>query len=487
MSSWRQAGLYLASSISSAALGFAATALFTRLYAPAEYGVYFSANAVGGILSAMLFTWVRLSVLRIEARQDGSDIRATALICYGVSAAFLVVLGPLLHVVLHLTWTVAFGACLFAGTIALFELQLEILRARQSVRAFALASTARAVLMMIGGCILAGLGFGGLGLSLAIGFAYAAVSLGLAPAVWKGPVAGFDLSAARAMARFGVPATLSALALALHAVTDRLFIIHLLGHAMGGQYGVAADFTRQLVLVPTVALGSALVPAVIARHAAEGVAGARRQLVTTGEMLLGLLLPLVVGLALVGPQLAEVMLGEQFRETAAVLIPILSFVWLCQALSQNYVHMAFHLSGRSGGMVTQSVLSLAVNFTVIVPATWWFGITGAAGAVLTAEAVGLLAGFALARRDFDLPFPAGGVARVVGATAAMALAVWIVGRLVPPSADPLLASLALAGRVLAGMVVYGLAGLVLDIAGIGTQLSRRFGRDAALRAAGGRP
>ena len=487
MNSWRQAGLYLASSVLSAALGFASTALFTRLYAPAEYGIYFSANAVGGILSALLFTWVRLSVLRIEARRDGSDIRATALACYGGSAAFLLVLGPVLHVALHLTWAVSAGACIFAGTIALFELQLEILRARQSVRAFALASTARAALMMIGGCALAGLGFGGFGLSLAIGFAYAAVSLGLAPAVWAGPVAGFDATAARAMALFGLPATLSALALALHAATDRLVIIHLLGNAMGGQYGVAADFTRQLVLVPTVALGSALVPAVIARHAAEGNEGARHQLVTAGEMLLGLLLPLVVGLSLVGPQLAGVMLGEQFRETAALLIPILSFVWLCQALSQNYVHMAFHLSGRAGGMVTQSVLSLAVNFALIVPATWWFGVTGAAGAVLTAEFVGLVAGFALARRAFDLPFDVGSVARVTAATAAMALAVWSVGRFVSPSAGALLGPIELAARVLVGMVVYAVAGLALDVAGLGTQLSRRLGRGATLRPEGGRP
>lgn len=487
MSSWRQAGLYMASSILAAALGFAATALFTRLYAPAEYGLYLTANAVGGILSAMLFTWVRLSVLRIEARRDGSDIRATALGCYAASATLLVVLAPLLHYAAHLPWEVSAGACIFAGTIALFELQLEILRARQSVRAFALASTARAALMMLGGCALAGLGFGGLGLSLSIGFAYAAVSLGLAPAVWAGPVAGFDVGAARAMARYGLPATLSALALALHAATDRLFVIHLLGNAMGGQYGVAADFTRQLVLVPTVALGSALVPAAIARHAAEGVEGARRALVTTGETLLGLLLPLVVGLSLVGPQLAMVMLGERYREAAAVLIPILSFVWLCQALSQNYVHVAFHLSGRSGGMVTQAVLSLAVNFALIVPATLRFGVTGAAGAVLTAEFAGLVAGFVLARREFDLPLDVGSVARVTAATAAMALAVWCIGWVLPPAPDAWLAPVELAARVLVGMAVYAVAVLLLDIAGIGTQMSRRFGRSTALRAQGGRP
>lgn len=483
---WRQTGLYMLSSVGGAAVSFAGTALFTRLYSPVDYGVYITANALGGIVSAMLFTWVRLSVLRVEARGDGSDVRLTALTCYAGSAACLALLAPLLRYAAGLPWTVSAGACLFAGTIALFELQLEILRARQRVGAYALASAGRAVLMVGAGFAIAGVGLGGFGLSLSIAFAYAGVSLGLAPAVWSGSVAPFDRAAARAMLRFGLPATLSALAMALHAATDRLFVTHLLGVAAGGQYGVAADLTRQIVLVPVTALGSALVPAAIACHAGEGVAAARRQLAASGEMLLGLLLPLVVGLSLVGPQVAALVLGPRFQDAAATLIPVLSFVWLFQAVSQNYVHVGFHVAGRSSGMVAQALVSLAVNFALIVPATLWFGILGAAAAVLAAEAVGAVAGFFLARRHFPLPFAAGGLARVVLATAVMAAAVRCVGFALPASVAAVPAG-ALAARVVTGVVVYGAGVVLLDLAGVGSALGRRLGRGDARLHQGGFP
>lgn len=485
MKFWRQTAFYMLSSIAAAALGFAGTALFTRLYAPAEYGVYLTANAVGAILSALLFTWVRLSVLRIEARGDASDVRVTAFGCYAGSALFLAVMAPALRFGAGLPWAVVGGACLFAGTIAFFELQLEILRARQRVGAYAMASSTRAALMLVAGATAGWAGLGGFGLSLSIGFAYATASLALSPAVWAGPVAGFAPSAARAMLRFGLPATVSAIALALHAATDRLFVIHLLGDAAGGHYGVAADFTRQLILVPTAALGSALVPAAIARHAAEGVEGARRHLASGGEVLLGLLLPLVVGVAMVGPQFAMVMLGERFREEAAALIPILSFVWLFQGLTQNYVHVGFHLSGRSGGMVMQSLVSLAVNFALIVPVTIRYGVMGTATVVAVAEMAGTVSGFLLARRHFALPFDVPSVARVMAATAVMAAAVWCAGRLLPASVDAVPAA-ALALRIGAGVAAYAVAAVALDLAGLGAMLGRRLGRSVTLRPEAGR-
>ncbi len=483
MTVWRQTGLYMLASVGGAAVAFAGTALFTRLYAPADYGVYVTANALGGVLSAMLFTWVRLSVLRIEARGDGSDVRLTALACYAGSAATLAVLAPALHAVGGLPWAVSAGACLFAGTIALFELQLEILRARQRVRAYALASAGRAVLMVGAGSAMAASGFGGFGLSLSIALAYALVSLGLAPAVWSGPVARFDPAAARRMLRFGLPATVGALALALHAATDRLFVTHLLGIAAGGQYGVAADLTRQLVLVPVTALGSALVPAAIASHAAGGAAASRRNLAAAGEMLLGLLLPLVTGLSLVGPRLAAVMLGARFQDAAATLIPVLSFVWLFQAVTQNYVHVGFHVLGRSGGMVVQAFVSLAVNFALIVPATLRFGIVGAAVAVLAAEAAGTVAGFGLVRRHFPLPLDPATLARVAAATTAMAAAVWGVGTALPARLAELPAA-ALAAQVVTGVAVYAVAAVALDVAGLGAAFGSVIGRAAARRCEG---
>ena len=454
----RQAAVYMASNVATAVLGFSCAAVFTRLFTPADYGVYLVANSVGAILSALLYTWVRLSVLRLEAQTEASDVRATALGCYAASTGFLAVAFPVLLVVFRLSWPEAVGACLFAATIALFEMQLEMLRAKGLVKRYALGAAIRGLLMLLLGVGFNLLGFGGFGLSLAIALAYVLGSAVLAPAVWRRPLAGFDRVSARAMLTYGLPATMSGLALALHAATDRLVVTTMLGHATGGQYGVAADFTRQLILVPAMALGSAVVPAAVRAFSTGGPDAARRHLAESGELMLALLLPAAVGLSLTGRDLASVVLGEQFRDTAALLIPLLSFVWLFQAISQNYVHLSFHMTGRGRGMMWQSLVSMAANVALIVPLTYAFGLMGAASAVLAGEIVGVLAGFWFARSVFALPLEPRRIGRVAGATALMALAVHLAGHLVPEAG--------LAGlltKVTVGIVSYAAGALLLNV------------------------
>jgi O-antigen/teichoic acid export membrane protein len=474
----RHAAVYMVSNVTTAVLGFACAAVFTRLFSPADYGVYLVANSVGAILSAALYTWVRLSVLRLEAQTEEADVRATAFGCYAASSGLLAVALPALLLVFRLSWPEAVGACLFAATIALFEMQLEMLRAKGQVKRYALGTAVRGFFMLLLGVGFHQLGFGGFGLSLSIALAYVLGSAVLAPAVWRRPVAAFSRPAARSMLTYGLPATMSGLALALHTATDRLVVTTMLGHATGGQYGVAADFTRQLILVPAMALGSAVVPAAVRAFSTGGPEAARRHLAESGEVMLALLLPAAVGLSLTGRDLASVVLGEQFRDTAALLIPLLSFVWLFQAISQNYVHLSFHMTGKGRGMMWQSLVSMGANLALILPLTYAFGLMGAASAVLAGEVVGVLAGFAFARSSFALPVEPRRIGRVVGATALMALAVHLVGRFLPEAG-----AVALGAKVATGVAAYAIGALLLNV---GDGLRRLSAFRAARMAAGRR-
>ena len=455
----RHAAVYMVSNVVAAALGFACAAVFTRLFTPADYGIYLVANSAGGILSAALFTWVRLSVLRMEAQTREADVRATAFGCYAASAVLLVVAYPVLRYAVGLPWQEAFGACTFAASIALFEMQLEMLRAKGMVTRYAFGTGLRALFMLGLGVAFNALGLGGFGLSLSIALAYLAGSAVLASGVWRRPVAAFDRDTAMLMLAFGLPATMSGLALALHAATDRLAVTYFLGRAMGGQYGVAADFTRQLILMPAMALGSAIVPAAVRAFAVHGPEAARRHLAESGEVMLALLLPAVVGLSLTGHDLAMVVLGANFRDTAEILIPILSFVWLFQALTQNYVHVSFHMTAQSRGMMLQALVSLAANFTLIAPMTMAFGIVGAALAVLAAEMIGMVAGLFFARKHFALPLEPRRIARVVGATTLMAVAVHLTGQAMPEDG---IASLVV--KIVVGLASYGVGAALFNVA-----------------------
>src|SRR5438270_2225724 len=83
----RHASHYLSSSIVSAALGLLSVVVFTRALSDAEYGIYVVGTSTAGILSAILFAWIRLSVLRFQSEGRAVDIRTTALLAYALAAS----------------------------------------------------------------------------------------------------------------------------------------------------------------------------------------------------------------------------------------------------------------------------------------------------------------------------------------------------------------------------------------------------------------
>ena len=74
-------------SVVAAVFGFLSTATFTRLLSPDDYGVYVIGVGIAGFVSAILFTWVRFSVMRLQSEGGERDFRGTALAAYGMSVA----------------------------------------------------------------------------------------------------------------------------------------------------------------------------------------------------------------------------------------------------------------------------------------------------------------------------------------------------------------------------------------------------------------
>ncbi len=457
----RQASSYMVAHGVSAVLGFSAIIIFTRLLSPEQYGIYVVGMSVAGIVNAVLFDWVRLSVLRYQSEGEGADIRLTAFASYGVSAA----LSPLVVVILMLvtggSWPDLALAALVALALGLFDFGQEILKARLEPGAYMRAAITRAVLTLGTSLVLVQAGLGGVGLLLGLTTAYLATGLIFSPRIWRGPIRGFDLADFRNIAAFGVPMALSGAIFAVHAALDRLIVVHLLGEGAAGVYGASADLVRQIILFPAVAVGSAMVPVIIRSLAEGGAQRADKQFVTSAEMLMAAVLPAVVGLAIVAAPFSMLILGPEFRDTAAVLIPVLAFAWLFQAITHQYVQVSFHLAKTPKLFLMQGIVLLLVNVAATLMLVPRFGIVGAAWALVIAELAGVAVGIMLARRAHPLPLPLGRLLRVMAATAMMAAPTLLVARM-----DWLDPFLTLAAAVVTGMVTYALAAVVFDILGL---------------------
>lgn len=469
----RQTSTYMVAHGTSAALGFLSVILFTRLLTPAEYGIYVVALSVAGIISALLFTWVRLSVLRFESEGERTDIRLTALAAYLISVLTLPAALGVTVFALAVPFDKALAAILLAAALGLFELGQEILRARLDSTSYMRATVIRAFAAIGISYALVAMGWGGFGLVAGVAGAYVIAAVAFSGAIWKGPRKPFDRVTFRTMLGFGIPMAMSGGVFAFHSALDRLLVAYLLGDAAAGVYGAAADLVRQIILFPALSVASAVVPLAIRSLTEEGPAAADAHLTRSGELLLAVVLPAVVGLAIVAPHFAALILGPEFRDTAAALIPILVFAWLFQTISQQFVQVSFHLAKKPSLMVAHGTAILIVNVIAMALLVRPFGLKGAAWSLVIAEAAGVVAGYILSRRAHPLPLAWRPIARVVLAVAVMAVPTGLLEWSLPGDGI-----WPLAVTVAAGVATYAVAAFALDLAGTRTALMVRLRSDA---------
>ena len=65
---------YSIASLVSAIIGLLSAICFTRLLTPEAYGVYVVGLSTAGVISAVLFTWVRVSALRFQSEGDRKSV-----------------------------------------------------------------------------------------------------------------------------------------------------------------------------------------------------------------------------------------------------------------------------------------------------------------------------------------------------------------------------------------------------------------------------
>ncbi|WP_440984092.1 oligosaccharide flippase family protein [Shinella sumterensis] len=454
----RQASTYLAAHMVSAILGFLSIVVFTHLLTPDQYGLYVVVMGLAGVISAIAFSWIRLSVVRFNHGGPETDMRGTALVCYMGLLLLAPVTAGIASVLANVPfWQGAF-AVLVAFLLAFFEFGQDIFRVRQEAGSYARAVILRSIASFALSMVFVLAGYGGEGFLIGICLGYALAALVSARSVWRAPRRGFDQAILRNLVHFGVPMTISGGAFALHALLDRLIILAYLGEAGAGTYGAVADLVRQIILFPSIAIGSAIIPVAARLLANDEPVAARHHLERSAELLLAVVLPAVVGLALVARPLSQLMLGAEFREAGETVMPILAFSWLFQAITQQYVHASFHLGRKPSMMLYQGLAMLAVNLGAMFLLVPSYGLVGAAWALVFTEFCGMVLGYVLSFRAQPLSFRLTDIGKVTLATAIMAGSTFVVLAM-----SPFGPALSLLIAVSVGIAAYGLSAILLDV------------------------
>jgi O-antigen/teichoic acid export membrane protein len=461
-----QTAINLAANVLSAAFGLINVMVFTRLFAPAEFGTYVLGAGFAAIVSTFMCSWLRLPILREQARGDGTDVRGIILpglllscglapLAYGGARLIGLASGP------------ATAAIALALAIGLFETSQELLRARLAAYTVMKTTAVRAVLVPALGIGFAMASPSGILLLLSSALAYLMAALAFTGAVWGGTSVRFDGARLARFARAGLPLTASLTLLALSSVIDRFIIAHLVGPAGAGQYTAGVDLVRQALIIPAISASAAFVPLAVKILANQGRAAVHAHLDECLEFLLAIALPACVGFAIVSPHIANVVLGPDFRGVAAAVMPIVSIAVIFQIMSYQYLHISFLLSERNAFYLLNTGSVLAFNAVVTYLLIGQFGMVGAAWGRLAAEMFGFASALLLTRWAFPVPLPVSRVMRVLVAAIAMAIVVrGLEGALAVGDKD------ALALLIPAGIASYLAMCWLLDIAKSRHRLSR---------------
>jgi O-antigen/teichoic acid export membrane protein len=417
-----QAAIYFFANVFSAVLGLLNVVVFTRLFDPRDYGIYVLGMAFAIVLNTCLTSWLRLPILRENARGDGSDVRGTVLVGLLLSCVAAPLAYPI-ALLSGLTRDAAAAATVVAVMMGGFEIGLEILRAQLRAATFAGATVVRAVGVSVLGISVGLFASHGVLLLCSTAAAFGVSMLLFISPVWRGTSISLDRDRLVAYSIAGIPLTISSVLLALSGIIDRFIVAHLVGVAQAGRYVASTDLANQALLMPAMSLASAFVPLAVQTLAQKGADAASQQLADGVEILFAVMLPACVGFAIVSHHVGDLALGPDFRDLAAQIMPIVSFALLFQVLTQQYLHISFLISNRNAFYLWNTGSVIVFNVAVSYLLIEHLGVVGGAWGRLATAIFGFLGALVLMRWAFPIPLPLARLARIVVAGLAMAVVV----------------------------------------------------------------
>jgi len=450
--------------------------IYTRLLAPGDYGQYALALASIGLLNSVFFQWIQHSLARFLPRHlNRSDILLATLL-----AGFLIVIvltagmggiaywyapdgtwRTLIALVVALTWAQAW-----------FDLNLQLLASRLEPLRYGFLSAAKAILALGLGSIFVVLGLKAYGplLGLLVGMLIATMAL-----VWREwfglRIAHVDAGLLRDLGSYGLPLSISLLMAIVIGSSDRFLLAWIMDKNAAGLYSAGYDLAQYTIGTLMVIVNLAAYPLVVRTLEESGKDAVHAQLSRYSLLFFGIALPATLGFIVLADNIAHVVLGVAFTQSAEQLLPWLAIAAMIGGLKAFYFDLAFQLSRRTQWQMW--ILLAAACANILLNLLWIpiFGLLGAAYASAFTYSAGLILSVWFGRKIFPLPTISAELAKVVVAAMTMAVALWAmrstngVGTLVV--------------HVLVGMTVYIAILTLLNVAGVrhnAVQILRKLGK-----------
>lgn len=416
----------------SSGMNFVAIFVWTRLLEPAAFGTFSLVSAAALLLNAFAFEWLRQTGARTlfdgTQRFEISAERANALLVL-YAACSCVLLG--IMTVLRIFGIAAMGTSVdyvpLVTAFAFTEMALALVNTVSRIRAEAwqyfASMVGRSTLSLATGIVLVvGFGYGARGAILGTVIAQAVVLVaGMAfDGFWRS-VRPWKVTGSEVRATFllGYPLIGSCALTYGASVLDRFMIAGTLGSTEIGHYAVPADLLQKTLVFFMLAINLTAYPTLVRTYEREGTAAAGRVLQSSFLIQLGLGLPAAIGIAVLAPGVAELLLGEAYREWAARILPILALATLLRNLITFQLTMTFQIKKRMALMLVPPIITLIATFLLAPHAMKMWGVLGMAVTSMFVQFLAFAVSLVLAKRVMPVALVNKETLKIIGAAIGM--------------------------------------------------------------------
>lgn len=400
--------------------------VFTRLLAPSEFGLYSLAITYGEVLDSVFMNWVRLGMLRFL--QAGTKEKKGCLIVttvfFYLSILFSVSLAiSLLSLIGLFAASAPFCIALliyFIGNTTL-RFTLTVLRADENYKLYAIIEVLRPIFSFLGiFLVVPVVGFSYF--SLVIGFFGVTSVFGIGSLVWimknyfRTPT---DWQIIQEILQYSMPLVLLFFFTSAIQATDRYMLNSLGNTAMVGLYAASSSLSRPAIGILFNAVNLGAFPRLIKLYEEKGDHAAVVHLSEVAVVLLYWGIPMVVGITALAEPLSGVLLGEKYRKTATLLMPLMALTGLLNGIKCYVFDQIFHLKKASMMhsyiLLPASLANFILNF-ILIPN---YGVIGAACATCLAFFLALYTSIIYSKKMLSISLPVKEICIIIFSSAIM--------------------------------------------------------------------
>jgi len=421
--------IYILAKLIPGLMAFVALSLYTHLLTPEEYGLYTLLFTGVVFLHNVVFNWLSSGTLRYWASSKYSESEFTNTL----STSFLKIstaLFILVIILLGFNWGTEAVLWIISGymfliSLSLFTITQNIFSASILPINYAVLTISYSVLALSFGAIFAYLGYGAIGVILGIGLGTFLPAIFVYKNIWLPfNVTKYNPELFKRLVIYGIPLAAAALIEEVTKVTDRFMLAGIRGKSDAGLYAVGYDLSGNSILMIMAALNVAAYPVIIKLLDNEGVKAATDYFKKYVILLLGVSIPAVIGLNLVGPNLVHLLIDDAYQESVIFLLPWITVSIFLLGLQVFYFDLAFQLGQKTIASVKIAVVIAIFNVGLNLALIPDMGIKGAAIATITSYAVGCVLSAYSGRKYFSLPFPLTDFLKILISTTLMIICLW---------------------------------------------------------------